>query len=92
MKKRTSVYIDADLLEKAKNACLNISQLLEAAIQNALNGVEAGFRVPSRRVRGFESLPPHSMYPVLRTLRYCLSCISRKAGRLSRTHFQKKPA
>ncbi len=62
MKKRTSVYIDADLLEKAKNACLNISQLLEAAIQNALNGVEAGFRVPSRRGSRVRIPPPALIY------------------------------
>ena len=58
MKKRTSVYIDAELLEKAKESGINISQLLEKAIQNALNCADAGFRVPSRRGSRVQIPPP----------------------------------
>ncbi len=65
MKKRTSVYIDKDLLAKAKEKKLNLSQLLEWAIKKALRGELSGFKGDSRSppvgVRGFKSLPPHSI-------------------------------
>ncbi|RLI79963.1 hypothetical protein DRP05_01925 [Archaeoglobales archaeon] len=41
MKKRTSVYIDADLLEYAKNKKLNLSKLLEEAIRFCKNKKQA---------------------------------------------------
>lgn len=63
MKKRTSVYIDAELLENAKENKLNLSQLLEWAIKEALNGELRAFsdnlRPCPEGVRGFESRPPH---------------------------------
>ncbi len=37
MRKRTSVYIDAELLEFARNNKLNLSKLLEEAIKNVKN-------------------------------------------------------
>ena len=63
MKKRTSVYIDAELLEEAKKRKLNLSQLLEWAIEKALNGeindFDEGLRPCPEGVRGFKSRPPH---------------------------------
>ncbi len=59
MKKRTSVYIDADLLAKAKEKKLNLSELLERAIKEALKGGKLRSRSPPVGVRGFKSLPPH---------------------------------
>ncbi len=41
MKKRTSVYIDAELLEFAKNEGLNLSKLLEKAIRGIKNRKKA---------------------------------------------------
>jgi len=38
MKKRTTVYIDAELLEFVKKEKINMSQLLEAAIRIVKNG------------------------------------------------------
>jgi len=58
MKKRTSVYIDADILAKAKEKKLNLSQLLEKAIKEALNEGDLGFRVPSRRGSRVQIPPP----------------------------------
>ena len=62
MKKRTSLYIDAELLEKAKKK-FNLSQLLEWAIIKALNGefeeLNPAFRVPSRRGSRVQIPPPH---------------------------------
>ena len=37
MKRRTSVYIDTELLEFARNSKLNLSKLLEEAIKNVKN-------------------------------------------------------
>jgi len=58
MKKRTSVYIDAELLEKAKERKLNLSQLLEWAIKEVLNGKKkqssAGLLIPQSGVQ----IPP----------------------------------
>ncbi len=45
MKKRTSVYIDAELLEFAKKEKLNLSKLLEEAIKSVKNGNKASERV-----------------------------------------------
>ena len=45
MKKRTSVYIDANLLEYAKKEKLNLSRLLEEAILSVKNGNKAAERV-----------------------------------------------
>ena len=63
MKKRTSVYIDVELLEEAKKRKLNLSQLLEWAIDKALNGEindsDEGLRPCPVGVRGFKSRPPH---------------------------------
>jgi len=63
MKKRTSVYIDPELLAKAKKNKLNLSQLLEKAIKEALKEVDLGDNrdLGSRPegVRGFKSHPPH---------------------------------
>jgi|GEM_PF-3508328 len=63
MKKRTSVCIDPELLAKAKKNKLNLSQLLEKAIKEALKEVDSrGNRDLGSRpegVRGFKSLPPH---------------------------------
>ncbi|WP_457548707.1 type II toxin-antitoxin system CcdA family antitoxin [Archaeoglobus sp.] len=63
MKKRTSLWIDSKLLEKAKEKKINLSQLLEKAIKMALNGKICGMSrsLGSRPVgvRGFKSLPPH---------------------------------
>ncbi|AIY89949.1 type II toxin-antitoxin system CcdA family antitoxin [Geoglobus acetivorans] len=63
MKKRTSLYIDAELLEKAKRK-FNLSQLLEWAIIKALNGeleeLSPALRPCPEGVRGFKSRPPHS--------------------------------
>ncbi len=65
MKKRTSLYIDADLLEKAKRK-FNLSQLLEWAIIKALNGeledLSSAFRVPSRRGPRVQIPPPAWFY------------------------------
>ena len=51
MKKRTSVYIDAELLEFAKREGLNLSKLLETAIIRAKNGaniyIEGACRAPA---------------------------------------------
>jgi len=58
MKKRTSVYIDPDLLAKAKKKKLNLSKLLEKAIKEALNEENkqssAGLLIPQSGVR----IPP----------------------------------
>ncbi len=60
MKKRTSVYIDAELLEKAKEKKLNLSQLLEWAIKEALNGKISGYPEGLRTPRpGFNSRRGH---------------------------------
>ncbi len=45
MKKRTSVYIDAELLEFAKSEGLNLSKLLEEAIKSVKNRNKAEERV-----------------------------------------------
>ena len=45
MKKRTSVYIDADLLEYAKKEKLNLSKLLEEAIREVKNPKKLAERV-----------------------------------------------
>ena len=55
--------IDAELLEEAKKRKLNLSQLLEWAIDKALNGeindFDEGLRPCPEGVRGFKSRPPH---------------------------------
>ena len=45
MKKRTSVYIDAELLDYAKNEGLNLSKLLEEAIRELKNPKKLAERV-----------------------------------------------
>ncbi len=48
MKKRTSVYIDADLLDFAKKEKLNLSKLLEEAIKLAKSTDDSGRTRASR--------------------------------------------
>ncbi|MEM0332434.1 MAG: type II toxin-antitoxin system CcdA family antitoxin [Archaeoglobaceae archaeon] len=63
MKKRTSVYVDAELLEWAKQNSVNISQLLENALKSIKNGKNPVNALDSGSspvgVQGFESLLPH---------------------------------
>jgi len=61
MKKRTSVYIDPELLAKAKEKKLNLSKLLEKAIKEALNEEDPSLRVPSRR-GSWVQIPPPAFY------------------------------
>ncbi|WP_048086335.1 type II toxin-antitoxin system CcdA family antitoxin [Ferroglobus placidus] len=61
MKKRTSAYIDAELLEWAKQNKIKLSQLLEEAIKSIQNEEKLnseGFRVPSRRGSRVQIPPP----------------------------------
>ncbi|WP_456327108.1 type II toxin-antitoxin system CcdA family antitoxin [Archaeoglobus sp.] len=58
MKRRTSVYIDADLLAKAKEKKLNLSQLLEKAIREALKEGGSSLKTPSRRGPRVQIPPP----------------------------------
>jgi len=48
MKKRTSVYIDEELLEYAKRNKINLSQLLEEAIREVKNQNKQGRTRASR--------------------------------------------
>ncbi len=66
MKKRTSVYIDPELIKKAKEKKLNLSKLLEKAIKDALNDGNLGFRVPSRRGSWVQIPPPAFNSPEIR--------------------------
>ncbi|MEM0215584.1 MAG: type II toxin-antitoxin system CcdA family antitoxin [Archaeoglobaceae archaeon] len=63
MKKRTSLYVDAELLDWAKRNGVNISQLLENVLKSLQNGEKRvefeGLRPCPVGVRGFESRPPH---------------------------------
>jgi len=66
MKKRTSVYVDAELLDWAKQNGVNISQLLENVLRsiknrkNPVNALDLGSSPVG--VRGFKSLPPHRAF------------------------------
>uniref|UniRef100_A0A7J3M2G7 Uncharacterized protein n=1 Tax=Archaeoglobus fulgidus TaxID=2234 RepID=A0A7J3M2G7_ARCFL len=61
MKKRTSVYVEAELLDWAKQNGVNISQLLENVLKNLQNGEKQiefeGLRPCPVGVRGFKSRP-----------------------------------
>lgn len=46
MKKRTSLYIDAELLELAKKNGVNMSKLLEEALKSLKSNAEGGIRTP----------------------------------------------
>ena len=64
MKKRTSVYIDAELLEFAKREKLNLSKLLEEAILSAKNRNKSVERVTCNRSNpggGLFSITPTSI-------------------------------
>ncbi len=73
MKKRTSVYIDAELLEFAKREKLNLSKLLEEAILSAKNRnksverVTCNHQVPGSNPGGGFSLY-HHMHRTIRLL------------------------